>query len=191
MTVNKPLKCLQTHVFSLLSIFCANIAVTSMLLQEEEARPILLLLPQRQHGKPQGGNWTMNTSWSASPSNPMIKVGLWKDIFNFTRHNLCNSERAMDLMPGEAICNIKIHKKCHIILPHTPLVLAHMSADIFKIYCADHTYSTLKLRMDTTVEEIIQHASSKLCLGDDLVLCEIKSNGGGELSRYSALTLYQ
>lgn len=50
--------------------------------------------------------------------------------------------------------------------------------DIFKIYCADHTYSTLKLRMDTTVEEIIQHASSKLCLGDDLVLCEIKSNGG-------------
>lgn len=46
------------------------------------------------------------------------------------------------------------------------------------MYCADHTYSTLKLRMDASVEEIITNAAGKLCLGEDLVLCEVKSNGG-------------
>ena len=52
--------------------------------------------------------------------------------------------------------------------------------DIFKVYCADHTYTTLKLQMDSTVEQIIQYAADKMCIGDDraLVLCEVKSTGG-------------
>lgn len=50
--------------------------------------------------------------------------------------------------------------------------------DIFKVYCADHTYSTLRLPMDSTVGEIIASARDKLCLGDDPVLCEVKSTGG-------------
>ena len=50
--------------------------------------------------------------------------------------------------------------------------------DIFKVYCADHTYSTLRLPMDATVAEIIAAARDKLCLGDDPRLCEVKSNGG-------------
>ncbi|KAL3832511.1 hypothetical protein ACJMK2_024146 [Sinanodonta woodiana] len=49
--------------------------------------------------------------------------------------------------------------------------------NIFKVYCADHTYSTLRLPMDSTVQEIVYHARDKLCLGDDLVLCEVKSTG--------------
>lgn len=51
-------------------------------------------------------------------------------------------------------------------------------ADIFRIYCADHTYVTLKLRMDAAVDEVVSHAAAKMCLGEDLVLCEVKSNGG-------------
>ena len=51
-------------------------------------------------------------------------------------------------------------------------------ADIVRIYCADHTYVSLKLRMDVTVEKIIELASTKISLGEDLVLCEVKSNGG-------------
>ncbi|KAJ8308596.1 hypothetical protein KUTeg_013470 [Tegillarca granosa] len=34
--------------------------------------------------------------------------------------------------------------------------------NIFKVYCADHTYSTLRLPMDTTVKQIIYHARDKL-----------------------------
>ncbi|XP_025095168.1 rap guanine nucleotide exchange factor 4-like isoform X2 [Pomacea canaliculata] len=49
--------------------------------------------------------------------------------------------------------------------------------NIFKVYCADHTYSTLRLPMDSTVKEIIIAARDKLCLGDDPVLCEVKSTG--------------
>ncbi|XP_076472872.1 rap guanine nucleotide exchange factor 4-like isoform X2 [Babylonia areolata] len=49
--------------------------------------------------------------------------------------------------------------------------------NIFKVYCADHTYSTLRLPMDSTVAEIIASARDKLCLGDDPRLCEVKSNG--------------
>ena len=52
------------------------------------------------------------------------------------------------------------------------------SADIFKVYCADHTYTTLKLPYDITVEAIMAQAADKLCLGDELVMCEVKSNGG-------------
>ena len=50
--------------------------------------------------------------------------------------------------------------------------------DIFKVYCADHTYTTLKLSYDASVDIIMAHAAEKLCLGDDLVMCEVKSNGG-------------
>ncbi|KAK6165706.1 hypothetical protein SNE40_022584 [Patella caerulea] len=49
--------------------------------------------------------------------------------------------------------------------------------NIIKVYCADHTYTTLKFTMDTTVTEIIYQAKDKLSLGDDLIICEVKSNG--------------
>ena len=50
--------------------------------------------------------------------------------------------------------------------------------DIFKVYCADHTYTTLKLQMDSTVDQIIQYAADKIGDDRDLVLCEVKSTGG-------------
>ncbi|XP_033735691.1 LOW QUALITY PROTEIN: rap guanine nucleotide exchange factor 4-like [Pecten maximus] len=49
--------------------------------------------------------------------------------------------------------------------------------NVFKVYCADHTYTTLRLPMCSTVEDIILQAHDKLCLGNDLVLCEVKSTG--------------
>ena len=51
--------------------------------------------------------------------------------------------------------------------------------DVFKIYCADHTYTTLKLPMDTKVKAIIKAAQFKLGIHDkDLILCEVTSSGG-------------
>ncbi|XP_052057862.1 rap guanine nucleotide exchange factor 4-like [Mytilus californianus] len=49
--------------------------------------------------------------------------------------------------------------------------------NIFKVYCADHTYSTLRDTMDCSVQQIVEQARDKLCLGEDLVLCEVKSSG--------------
>lgn len=53
---------------------------------------------------------------------------------------------------------------------------------IFKVYCADHTYTTMKTRVDTPALKIIRIAADKLGLRcdqpDDLKLCEVKSTGG-------------
>ncbi|XP_071956083.1 rap guanine nucleotide exchange factor 4-like isoform X2 [Antedon mediterranea] len=56
-----------------------------------------------------------------------------------------------------------------------PIKASH--ENIFKVYCADHTYTTVRVPMDSTCSHIIHIASDKLCVGDDLVLCEVKSTG--------------
>ena len=69
---------------------------------------------------------------------------------------------------------LKILFKTYVI----GLRLSVVVADVVRIYCADHTYVSLKLRLDASVEKIIEMASNKISLGEDLVLCEVKSNGG-------------
>lgn len=51
---------------------------------------------------------------------------------------------------------------------------------IFRVYCADHTYCTLRFPLHTTAEIIKACAADKLQLNrgpDDLQLVEVKSNG--------------
>ncbi|XP_071445766.1 rap guanine nucleotide exchange factor 4 [Hetaerina americana] len=49
---------------------------------------------------------------------------------------------------------------------------------IFRVYCADHTYCTLRFPLSTTAETIKYSAADKLGLPhDDLVLAEVKSSG--------------
>lgn len=51
---------------------------------------------------------------------------------------------------------------------------------IFRVYCADHTYCTLRFPINTTAEMIKASAADKLQINrqiDDLVLVEVKSNG--------------
>ncbi|KAJ8025008.1 Rap guanine nucleotide exchange factor 4 [Holothuria leucospilota] len=49
---------------------------------------------------------------------------------------------------------------------------------IFRVFCADHTYTTLRTSVTTSVKQIINSVSEKMCLGGhDLVLCEVKSCG--------------
>lgn len=51
-------------------------------------------------------------------------------------------------------------------------------AVIFRVYCADHTYCTLRLPVETTAETIKIFAADKLKMRDDeLLLVEVKSNG--------------
>lgn len=50
---------------------------------------------------------------------------------------------------------------------------------IFRVYCADHTYCTLRLPVDSTAETIQLFSADKLKMraNEDLVLVEVKSNG--------------
>ncbi|CAL1533829.1 unnamed protein product, partial [Lymnaea stagnalis] len=54
---------------------------------------------------------------------------------------------------------------------------------VTKVYCADHTYTTIRLPINSTVGDIVLSARDKLCLGHDPVLCEVKSNGERVLFR--------
>lgn len=54
------------------------------------------------------------------------------------------------------------------------------SAVIFRVYCADHTYCTLRFAVTSTAENIKTLAADKLQLNrapDDLCLVEVRSNG--------------
>ncbi|KAH3877897.1 hypothetical protein DPMN_001777 [Dreissena polymorpha] len=46
---------------------------------------------------------------------------------------------------------------------------------IFKFYCADHSYTKLKLPLETKVGSLLESTIEKLGLGEDLILCEVKS----------------
>lgn len=56
----------------------------------------------------------------------------------------------------------------------------YMITVIFRVYCADHTYCTLRFPMCTTAETIKACAAEKLQINrisEDLLLVELKSNG--------------
>jgi hypothetical protein len=49
---------------------------------------------------------------------------------------------------------------------------------IFRVYCADHTYCTLRFPLSTSAETVKVSAADKLGLKhDDLILVEVKSSG--------------
>lgn len=51
---------------------------------------------------------------------------------------------------------------------------------ICRVYCADHTYTTLKTAADTTAGSLKVQAAEKLGMDkySELILVELKSNGG-------------
>lgn len=59
-----------------------------------------------------------------------------------------------------------------------PYVIKIFPTVIFRVYCADHTYCTLRFPLSTTAEVIKVSAADKLGLKhDDLILVEVKSSG--------------
>lgn len=50
--------------------------------------------------------------------------------------------------------------------------------DLIRVHGSDHVYTTVKLPMDCTVHQVISHVKRKLCLSNDLILCEVRSTGG-------------
>jgi Rap guanine nucleotide exchange factor 4 len=69
-----------------------------------------------------------------------------------------------------------------------------LSAVIFRVYCADHTFCTLRFPIYTTAEVIKMCAADKLQITasrgpDDLVLVEVKSNGERTVFRDNDLSI--
>lgn len=65
-----------------------------------------------------------------------------------------------------------------------------MVAVIFRVYCADHTYCTLRFNVNATAETIKVSAADKLKLRhDDLVLVEVKSSGERVVFRDSDVSI--
>lgn len=70
------------------------------------------------------------------------------------------------------------------------LILLSLLAVIFRVYCADHTYCTLRFHVNTTAETIKLSAADKLKLRhDDLVLVEVKSSGERVVFRDSDVSI--
>lgn len=54
---------------------------------------------------------------------------------------------------------------------------------LFKVYCCDHTYTTLRVPVAASVREVIGAVADKLGSAEDLILVNL-SSAGGEGSSY-------
>uniref|UniRef100_A0A8C2EY87 Rap guanine nucleotide exchange factor (GEF) 4 n=1 Tax=Cyprinus carpio TaxID=7962 RepID=A0A8C2EY87_CYPCA len=63
---------------------------------------------------------------------------------------------------------------------------------LFKVYCSDHTYSTIRVPVSASVREVIAAVTDKLGSGDDLLLIHLNSAGllkPSDVSIFSSLSI--
>ncbi|XP_062862710.1 rap guanine nucleotide exchange factor 4 isoform X2 [Trichomycterus rosablanca] len=66
---------------------------------------------------------------------------------------------------------------------------------LFKVYCIDHTYTTIRVPVSASAREVVSAVSDKLGSQDDLLLVHLSSSGGKvvlkpkEVSIFSSLTI--
>uniref|UniRef100_A0A4W6FWJ2 Rap guanine nucleotide exchange factor 4 n=1 Tax=Lates calcarifer TaxID=8187 RepID=A0A4W6FWJ2_LATCA len=76
----------------------------------------------------------------------------------------------------------------HSFLADNPIfALLLMSPVLFKVYCCDHTYTTIRVPVATSVREVIGAVADKLGSAEDLLLVSL-SSAGGESSGSCMLT---
>ncbi|CAM4607070.1 unnamed protein product [Leuciscus chuanchicus] len=61
---------------------------------------------------------------------------------------------------------------------------------LFKVYCSDHTYSTIRVPVAASVREVISAVTDKLGSGDDLLLIHLNSAGDKELLKPSDVSIF-
>uniref|UniRef100_A0A8C5N7U9 Rap guanine nucleotide exchange factor 4 n=1 Tax=Gouania willdenowi TaxID=441366 RepID=A0A8C5N7U9_GOUWI len=64
------------------------------------------------------------------------------------------------------------------------LLIVCLSAVLFKVYCCDHTYTTIRVPVAASVREVIGAVGDKLGSVDDLLLVNLSSAGGESHSSY-------
>uniref|UniRef100_A0A8C1SJ17 Rap guanine nucleotide exchange factor (GEF) 4 n=1 Tax=Cyprinus carpio TaxID=7962 RepID=A0A8C1SJ17_CYPCA len=84
--------------------------------------------------------------------------------------------------------------RCHHRSPSGCEALS--SADSFhplvaaRVYCSDHTYSTIRVPVSASVREVIAAVTDKLGSGDDLLLIHLNSAGDKELLKPSDVSIF-
>lgn len=61
------------------------------------------------------------------------------------------------------------------------LTLSTVSAVLFKVYCIDHTYTTIRVPVAASVKEVISAVADKLGSGEGLIIVKMNSGGGNSL----------
>lgn len=89
------------------------------------------------------------------------------------------NHKTWELLPtGHIVPLADIEDDEHMRLPRSPMRITDNC--LFRVYCADHTYCTLKLLLGTTAERIKQCAAEKMGFQDcaQVLLIEVKSDRG-------------
>uniref|UniRef100_A0A674D9S8 Rap guanine nucleotide exchange factor 4 n=1 Tax=Salmo trutta TaxID=8032 RepID=A0A674D9S8_SALTR len=73
----------------------------------------------------------------------------------------------------------------HSVTPITSL--ATVDHFLFKVYCSDHTYTTIRVPMAASVREVISAVADKLGSAEDLLLVNLSSAGGEKGHSYTLI----
>lgn len=109
-----------------------------------------------------------------SKFSPLAEV--WSSFRNFHRastHEQCFSPLLEYKVDG--LDFIRYKNAIHCLRWPKNVIL--IFAVIFRVYCADHTYITLKTAVKATANSIKKLAAEKIALKDEVILVEVKSNG--------------
>lgn len=60
-------------------------------------------------------------------------------------------------------------------------------AVLFKVYCSDHTYTTIRVTVAASVREVISAVADKLGSAEDLLLVNLSSAGGEKDHSYTLI----
>ena len=82
------------------------------------------------------------------------------------------------------------------LLPHSfsltiPHLLLFTTPVLFKVYCCDHTYTTIRVPVATSVREVIGAVADKLGSAEDLLLVNLSSAGGESSGGYMLTEMAQ
>lgn len=69
-----------------------------------------------------------------------------------------------------------------------PCLLCLMPSVLFKVYCCDHTYTTIRVPVAASVREVISAVADKLGSAEDLLLVNLSSAGGESGHSYMLIT---
>lgn len=67
-----------------------------------------------------------------------------------------------------------------VVPPSHPknVIFFYVCLVLLKVYCSDHTYSTIRVAVAATGREVISAVADKLGTADELVLVQLSSAGG-------------
>lgn len=64
----------------------------------------------------------------------------------------------------------------------TDHIAAAFPTVLFKVYCMDHTYTTIRVPVAASVREVISAVADKLGSGEGLIIVKMSSGGGNSLT---------